>query len=271
MKKSGIVFCLFLAVILVFGSLKVFAAPNYSYKVYTPSPYVQNNTVNAASADVIELVVDYSGSMGKWTLLTERLMNTILPQIPAKTRVGFRAFGHIQRLSDAEITSTMKKYPGSLAQSLSTYKTNGICSPIGQIARLEPNNTKAIIAGMGLITDGGDTPLTKSLEQVVYKDFLGLDINIKKKIILITDGGETCFGNPCAFVRKLVQTRKDIQIDVILVGGGNMQCLSTETGGLYKKIKSNDDFIQALNNSFNTKPAAIPENDFSKPQYEFMD
>ena len=76
-----------------------------------------------------------------------------------------------------------------------------------------------------------------------------------KKIVLVTDGGETCGGNPCEFIRNLVKYRKDIIIDVVMVNGSNkLRCLADETGGKYYNTLNSVDFNNALNKTFQAEP-----------------
>ena len=68
-------------------------------------------------------------------------------------------------------------------------------------------------------------------------------------------GEETCHRDPCAFARKIMETRSDIVIDVIIVNGSdNLRCLSSTTGGKYYKIGTDNDFGNAMGASFGTQP-----------------
>ncbi|CAA6815803.1 MAG: Unknown protein [uncultured Sulfurovum sp.] len=154
------------------GSLKV-----------VPSP---RQKVNKDFA--IELILDASGSMLKRiegkrriAIAKEVLQKAVTDIIPAKTQVALRVFGHKKADScrtDLEIS----------LQALNVKKTSNIISKI---------NAKNL----------AKTPIADSLAKVA--DDLK-SINGKKVVILVTDGEETCDGDPA----KEIQTLKDKGIDV---------------------------------------------------------
>lgn len=207
------------------------------YNVYTPTVYKQGNLIQAplkVKGDVIELVVDYSGSMEQWINLAKTMLVSILPKITEETNVGLRVFGHGNQNSLGLL--------------------NG-CKATTLVSRAKPMNTDGIISGLNSTLIGGATPLTFALQQTVYKDFASLASETGKKIVLVTDGGETCGGDPCAFIRNLMSYRKDIKIDVIMVNGSNkLRCLADETGGRYYNTLNSIDFNSALNKSFGAEP-----------------
>lgn len=255
MKLKKALICI-LSISLVCGAVfnTVGAKPNYT--VYKPAPYVQNNVVSQSKSDVIELVMDYSGSMSSWINLAKNTMRTILPQIPSTTRVGLRVFGQNVLVQNKTTNSNnlLVNVGDVLMNSIGTFSLNS-CQATKQVTPLSVKNTDALISGMNSVLTGGSTPLTLALEKTVYSDFAGLDINTKKKIILISDGAENCGGNACSFVKNLAATRKDIQIDVILVGSSSrLRCLSDATGGKFYNVDSNQDFNNALGVTFETKP-----------------
>ncbi|PRX10067.1 UNVERIFIED_ORG: von Willebrand factor type A domain-containing protein [Martelella mediterranea] len=65
-----------------------------------------------------------------------------------------------------------------------------------------------------------------------------------KRIVLVSDGGETCGGDPCAIARNA----GDIRIDVISMGGGRiLSCVSDATGGTLTERSSTEDIELGLN------------------------
>lgn len=225
------------------------------YNVYTPSVYKQGNLVQAplkVKGNVIELVVDYSGSMETWINLAKSMLVSILPKITEHTNVALRVFGQGNQNSFGLL--------------------NG-CKATTLVSRAKPMNTDGIISGLNSTLIGGATPLTYALQQTVYKDFASLSIDTGKKIVLVTDGGETCGGDPCAFVRNLMYYRKDIIIDVIMVNGSNkLRCLADETGGRYYNTLNSVDFNSALNKSFGAEPPQqVPvQNQNNGVHYQFI-
>lgn len=215
--------------------------------VYSPSAYQQSNIVQSGlgiKGDVIELVVDYSGSMDYWIKLAVNTLKNILPKITPETNAGLRVFGQ----------DTGQPFIASLFTG---------CRASEQIVRPAKSNTANVIRGLNKTKIGGATPLTYALKRTVYGDFAGISHNTKKKIVLVTDGGESCNEDPCEFIRTIVAQRKDIVIDVIMVNGSNsLRCLSDMTGGKYYDIRNAQDFGTAMGVSFGT----LPQDAFSGSQ-----
>ncbi len=214
---------------------------NTNYNRFTPIEY-KNRRREFRQFRVIELVVDYSSSMRSWIKLAISVAKYVLPTIPPQTRTALRVFGQ---------------------------NTPGLsCKATSKLTALASNNSNNIIKGLDSAEIGVMTPLTLALEQTVYVDFKPLYRNFGKKIILITDGEDTCGGNPCEFVKKLVKTRSDIVIDVIIINGsGALKCLSDETNGKYYNVQSEKEFVDAFSESLKTKPVQTPQ---SAPHYKFI-
>lgn len=103
---------------------------------------------------------------------------------------------------------------------------------------------------------GMSTPLEYTLRLAIENDF-SFSGNLKH-IILITDGGENCDGNPCKYISELAQKRKDILIDVISISKSSEEdkrlfnCITSSTNGMYINIESVDDFEPAINTFVNS-------------------
>lgn len=221
------------------GIFSAVIAKSQNYNVYTPTVYKQSNLVVSnvkRSGDVIELVVDFSSSMEHWINLAKSTLVSILPKVPSETNVGLRVFGQ----------SSNDFFLADMFQA---------CKASRLVNFPQKSNSSAIISGLNSTRIGSATPLTYALEKTVYQDFSAFPLKTKKKIILVTDGGETCHGDPCSFVKKLVATRSDIVIDVIIVNGSDtLRCLSDSTNGKYYKIGTDTDFGNAMGVSFGTQP-----------------
>lgn len=235
------------------------AAPNY--QVYTPAPYTQNQVVQQTNSDIIEIVIDYSGSMRRWIDVAKNTMQNILPQIPKDTQVGLRVFGQkLEQNKDVNSNNFFVNVNHVLGSAVGTIAGNS-CSATEQVVPISQLNPTSLTFGMNKAQIGSATPLTLALERTVYQDFASKAINQKKKIILITDGAESCGKNPCAFVRNLVRTRNDIQIDVIMINGGNnLKCLAEATNGRFYDVNSAVNFNSALSTSLKSLPSEISSN-----------
>jgi Ca-activated chloride channel family protein len=76
-------------------------------------------------------------------------------------------------------------------------------------------------------------------------------------IVLLTDGEETCGGNPCDFGKQLKQEGLQLTVHVIglrvrgITWTGEQavvetQCLAEETGGLFSTVDTERELVQAL-------------------------
>ena len=251
---------------------------NY-YNNYTAANYVNNNVVNQTQVGVVEIVMDFSGSMSNWITAAKRSMSAIVAQIPASTRVGFRVFGHdsngsnpasIHTLQDVKkIVKNGNKFTVVTERSpIGT--TRGACSATKQVAPIISANYNSILAGMNSVDIGGATPLVYALDRAAYQDFATLDTVTPKKIVLITDGGENCGGDPCAFARSLMKKRSDIHIDVVLVSSfsKSLSCLASTTGGHLYNVNNLSDFSTTLTRTIQSQPATQQE--IKKHSYEFI-
>lgn len=240
---------------------------NY-FNNYDTSSYINQNIVNDGGSEVVEIVMDYSGSMANWITVAKRSMSSIVAQIPSSTKLGFRVFGHDNYGNNPsfgakvqEVKKVIKK--GNkikvVTQESPIGTTSGVCAATKQVTPIKSANAHSIINGMNSVDIGGATPLVYALDRTVYQDFEQLDPSVPKKIVLITDGGENCGGDPCEFARRLMAKRSDVHIDVVLVSSYSkaLTCLSATTGGHFYNINNLADFSTTINRSINSKPTEV--------------
>ena len=206
-----------------------FSMPVYAgrFEVYTPDGYKQlhryNNPVQprAANGQVIQLLVDYSGSMSTWITVAKDTLQFILPKIIQSSSVSLRVFG--------EAPSDRYGYQ------------DAACRASRQVVAASDSNQDKILKGLATSRLGGVTPIEFGLRETIEKDFANLrnyNRYKKKKIVLVTDGGENCGGDPCAYIRNIMKKRKDIQIDVVQIGNdAKLACLADLTGGTFYKVE----------------------------------
>lgn len=250
---------------------------NY-YNVYTPQNYIENNQVNAGQIPVIELVMDYSGSMSNWIIEAKNAMSSIIGQIPSTTAVGFRVFGHDSNGSNpsnggalADVKKVVKKNGKYVAITENFIgNTSGTCSATRQVASVTKANANSILRGMNSVYIGGATPLVYGLDRAIYQDLVSFSRQMPKKVVLITDGGENCGGDPCAFAKSLMSKRQDVHIDVILVGGSSskLSCLAQTTGGKFYTVKNLSNFSTVVKQSMTTPSSKTPQQ--NQQYYEFI-
>ncbi len=143
--------------------------------------------------ETVEVVLDASGSMlqkldGKRRIdIAKSTLGNLLDTLkPAQTQFALRVFGH--RKADACDTELL--LPPSPAQTATLRQT---------INKLEAKNLAR-------------TPIADSLAQV-QQDLAG--VKGKSLVILLTDGEETCNGDPAAAIKKLAASGLDVRVNIV--------------------------------------------------------
>jgi hypothetical protein len=147
----------------------------------------------AAPSSAVELILDASGSMlqrieGKRRIAIARdvLTRLVRETLPAGTPLAFRVFGHRKPdACDTELLVPPKP--------------------------LDPKRMAAII-GRTEAKNLAKTPIGESLARVA--DDLKA-VEGPKLIILITDGEETCGGDPAAAIRSLKEAGLDVRVSIV--------------------------------------------------------
>jgi Ca-activated chloride channel family protein len=115
-----------------------------------------------------------------------------------------------------------------------------------------PNAAGPIQSIVDSLVPAGRTPLTSAVREAARV------LRFPKKpgmIVLLTDGEETCGGDPCALARDLSAAGSHLTVHVIgyrardsSEGFGILQarCLADATGGLYISVETTDELVAAL-------------------------
>jgi hypothetical protein len=183
---------------------------------------------NASGA--VEIIVDTSGSMlqpmgGQLRIDVAKdvLTGVVTTQLPAGTQTAMRVFGTV---------------PGSCDTSLAI--------PLGP---LDPASAASTVASIQAI-DEVRTPLGASLEAA------GADlrnVNGPKLIVLVTDGEETCGGDPGAAINSLAAQGVDVRVNIVGFAINDPQIEQTlatwaeQGGGQYYSAADAEDLGPALN------------------------
>lgn len=229
---------LIILLLLVTYSLSSKAEPNFTYS--TPGDYKFSHTdfTNNISREKILFIVDFSNSMnerlGHRTKLDIALstMKEILQQIPQNTAVGLRVYGHRTGFTPRQS-----------------------CTASQLVSPIQTNNAMNIYSKLNSLNAVGWTPITYSLKQAAFTDFS--DTISKKRIILISDGGENCDESPCDFIIELMKYREDIRIDVIALAIGDkdannqLKCVALVTSGKFYNANTAAELKNSLQDSLN--------------------
>lgn len=136
------------------------------------------------------------------------------------------------------------------ADSLVGFRTFGGCGHsrlIAPIAGLERDSLKAEVQSL---EPGGATPIALALE-LARSDFEA--VPDPKLILLVSDGMETCGGDPVSAAKDLLQTGYDLRIHVIgfdvdqdVPARAQLIEIARSTGGLYYDARSSEELRRAL-------------------------
>ncbi|MEI8698926.1 vWA domain-containing protein [Mesorhizobium sp. ISC15] len=197
-------------------------------------------TTPGLAADRVVIVLDASGSMwaqidGKLKLeIARESLRTVLQSVPADKEIGFMAYGHREK---------------------------GSCEDIELIVPPQAGSAGAVSAAADSLKFIGKTPLTSAVKQAAEALKYTED---KATVILITDGLETCNGDPCALGKELKAAGVDFTVDVVGFGltadeGRQVACLADNTGGKYIQASDEQALQNALVETIAAAPAPAPE------------
>lgn len=169
---------------------------------------------STASANDLVLVFDASGSMwgqigGEAKIaIARRVLGEVIDGLPAGQPVGLVAYGH-RRDGDCQDIETLQP-----------------------IAALEPAKLKTTIEKLN---PKGKTPITRSLEQA-FGLLAGRPSGAT--VVLVSDGLETCGGDPCAAVRAAKAKNASfvlhvVGFDVAKEDVSQLECAAQAGGGGY--------------------------------------
>jgi Ca-activated chloride channel family protein len=179
------------------------------------------------------LVLDASGSMAGTDMNEQRphiakvrdSLAAVLPQVAPQRQLGLIVYG-----------------PG----------VHDRCNNIELRLRPGPHSAEALMGEVNGLVPAGQTPLTESVhmaaEELRFRDKPAV-------VVLLTDGEETCGGDPCRLARQLRSEASALTIHVVafkvpgaswLGTGTGSACMAEETGGLALTAHNRGELIEAL-------------------------
>jgi Ca-activated chloride channel family protein len=165
------------------------------------APASAQNKAVAPKKTRLLFLLDASGSMqAKWEESTRwQVAKTML----AKMADSLDSYGNLE--------IALRVYGHQSAVALKNCKDSKLEVPFA------PKNAKAIKQKLQSITPKGNTPITYSLQQSA-NDFPVSD-NVRNVVIIITDGVESCGGDPCA--TSIALQKKRIFLKPFIIGLGD--------------------------------------------------
>ncbi|TPJ41539.1 VWA domain-containing protein [Mesorhizobium sp. B2-6-5] len=215
-----------------------------------------STTTFGFAANKVIIILDASGSMwaqidGKPKLeIARESLRTVLQSVPAADEIGFMAYGHREK---------------------------GSCDDIQLIVPPQAGSASAISAAADSMKFLGKTPLTAAVKKAAEALRYTED---KAIVVLITDGLETCGGDPCALGKELEASGVDFTADVVGFGltadeGKQIACLADNTGGKYIQASDEKALQEALVETVAApapalEPAPAPAPEPAKSEFNFM-
>ncbi|HEV2928379.1 MAG TPA: VWA domain-containing protein, partial [Propionibacteriaceae bacterium] len=180
------------------------------------------------------LVLDVSGSMnepissgGTKFAAAKRALKKVADAMPAGTQVGLRVYG-------SNIAEPKERNPKA-------------CTDTELVLPIGPLDRRKMYRAVDSFTAKGETPIAYSLEKSVGD----LGSSGKRVLILISDGEETCEGDPCPTARKLAKAGVDLQFNAIGLAVNSkarqqLQCIAKAGDGNYYDADNTSDLEDAV-------------------------
>jgi Ca-activated chloride channel family protein len=176
-------------------------------------------TAEAATPPKVLLILDASGSMwgqvegrAKIEIARELIRDEVVGKLPADMPIGLMAYGHNRK---------------------------GDCGDIELLAPMGAGR-ETVISTVNALAPKGMTPITAALTQAgkLLRRQEG-----RTEIILVSDGKETCEGDPCAAAKAIREAGVKLRVHVIGFDvspeeEAQLVCIAREGGGIYARAES---------------------------------
>ncbi|MBN1842920.1 MAG: VWA domain-containing protein [Deltaproteobacteria bacterium] len=194
--------------------------------VTAPAPQPAPKSPSAAPAGNLIFILDASGSMwgqvqGKAKIaIAKEVLTDLIEKVPDDAIVGLVVYGH---------------------------RRKGDCNDVEELVPLGPIDKGKLIKEIQALSPKGKTPITLSVRKTAEKI---KHLEDETTIILVSDGKETCEGDPCALVKELKAAgikfvMHVIGFDVTEEEKVQLECMAQAGGGEYFTAKTAKDFQMA--------------------------
>jgi Mg-chelatase subunit ChlD len=194
---------------------------------------------------MVELILDASGSMngrlkgGEMKIeAAKRAVEELVKNLPPEMDLAFRAYGH--------------QSPRDKKDCQDTEVLTGF-APVSQ-------NREQVLSKARSLKAQGYTPITYVLT-LAAEDF-PKDSPGDKTIVLVSDGKETCQGDPCAAAQALAESGARLVVHTVGFGvdevtKSQLECIARATGGKYFGASDAQELIAMLNAAVKTRRVEV--------------
>ncbi len=185
----------------------------------------------------IIVILDSSGSMAEKIIsdrkidIAKKAVSDFLTKMPQGVKTGLIVYGH--------------------KGSNSTTDRDFSCKGIEEIIKLNKNNYNDIITAMDSFNPKGWTPIAGSLE-LAKNIFSNSGKNNKNYLILLSDGVESCGGDPLDAAKNIKSEIPDIKLIVIGLASDSktndfLKKIAEQGGGSYLPADNSSNIAKAFN------------------------
>ncbi|MCU6668761.1 VWA domain-containing protein [Enterobacteriaceae bacterium H4N4] len=206
-----------------------------------PLPVKQVCPINRTKQQAPEMVLifDASGSMSISMDITPDELRRLMQDKPVK---NFDREPRRISLAHRSAKQVIDEVPKDIDISLVSAAT---CQQVDVTPAFSFDQRNDLKHAIDKIQPVGKTALAEALEKA-GKQVDGVDRDAI--IVLITDGEETCGGDPCEVARQLKQSKPRLQVNVVDImntGAGN--CIASQTGGSVYAVNNTHEFNEMMN------------------------
>lgn len=190
------------------------------------------------------LILDASGSM--WgqisgenkIVIARRVLKNLVGELPDAAEVGLVAYGH---------------------------RREGDCNDIETVVPMGPMDRNALGGTIDAINPKGKTPITKAVQEAFASVQSREDA---MTIILVSDGIETCSGDPCQAVRDAKASGVSfvmhvVGFDVAKEDVSQLECAAQAGDGLYFDAQNAEELASALDQAVDVPAEELPDSRLS--------
>ncbi len=214
------------------------------FRLAAPAALAATLVLPAAAQEQPNLMIVFDGSGSMWGQvggrtkieLARQALSSVLSEASPDLQIGMMAYGH---------------------------RVRGQCSDIELMVPMGPavQTVPRILDGAARMNPRGMTPLTDAVLMAARR--MG-HTEQAATVVLLTDGIETCGGDPCALGRQLAAEGIDFRAHVVgfdLSDAEQRQvsCLAQETGGMFIAASNATELRDALAQTLALAPQATPQ------------
>jgi len=235
--KRGVVraaggFAVFIAVFFLF----FYGIPSKNNTLVSPSPEASSVAPTSSPSPLVTPSTN-SVSDNKQTSTTKSSLILILDASSSMNTT----FGKQSRIDTAKkaVEEIVAELPSEREFGLTVYgnESANSCNSLKTLVDLGDINRSFVLSQLSKVEAVGSTPIAASIQEVAKTIK-----NHKKEttIVLISDGEESCGGDPCQVVKQLKSegykfTFHGVGVDTNLQADQQLSCLAREGGGFYLK------------------------------------